>query len=114
MRKYTIVPMPTGPFQGLDPLSRLAFGLIWDRLRLSSYNTTGNRSQWIDEETGAVYCFYPQQDLAQDMGCSERTARRCMHDLERARIISTRRADYGRAYRITTWGRIEDYMRSDD
>ncbi|MDO5378491.1 MAG: hypothetical protein Q4G52_09175 [Clostridia bacterium] len=38
---YTIVPLPQGPFEGLDALARYAFGLIWDRYRVSSYNVTG-------------------------------------------------------------------------
>lgn len=113
MRKYTIVPLPVGPFAAQDPMARAVFGLIWDRLRLSAFNTTGNSGQWMDEDTGAVFCYYAQADLAQDMGCSVRTVRRCMRDLEVARIIETRRVEYGGAYRISVPARIEDYMRAD-
>lgn len=86
-QKYTIVPNPAGPFAGLDPLSRLVFGLIWDRHRLSRYNVIGGQERWIDAD-GQVFCLYSQDELAAQAGLSVRTVRRCLDDLRRAQIIT--------------------------
>lgn len=110
---YTIVPLPMGPFAGLDPLARMTFGMIWDRYRLSGYNVTGcaGDSPWYDNDRGEVYCLYAQAELAQQMGCSERTIRRCLEDLREARIIWSRKAAYKGACRYYVYQGIRDYLR---
>lgn len=111
--KYTIVPLPEGPFEYCDPLSRMAFGLIWDRYKVSDYNVTGEGadSAWYDEVYDDVFCVYNVGELARKIGCSERTARRCLDDLLRQDVIYWRRAEYGGANRYYFPQRIKDYMR---
>ncbi len=93
---YTIVPLPQGPFAALDPLARLCFGLIWDRYKISSYNVTGcaGGSPWYDYDEEEVFCVFGQDELAQQMGVSERTVRRCLADLKAAGLIWWRKAKY--------------------
>lgn len=111
-RLYTIVPLPTGPFEHIDALSRLCFGLIWDRYRVSSYNVTGTAgdSPWYDEDQEEVFCLYRQDELARDMGCSERTVRRCLETLREAGIIWWRKAVYKGANRYFVDPPIREYL----
>ena len=110
MQKYVVVPLAIGPFCDLDPLARIAMGLIWDRYKASRYNTlytgVGN---WV-LPGGQIYCVYPQTELAMDIGCGERTARRCIADLRDAGCIDCTRAAYGGAYCITVRQHIRDYL----
>ena len=112
MQKYTIIPNPIGIFEGLDPLSRLAFGLIWDRYRLSSYNVTGTAgdSQWYDYERDEVFCLFNQAELAQMMGCGIRTVKRCLDTLRDAGLIDWRKADYKGVCRYYVQQYTREYM----
>lgn len=92
-QKYTIVPNPSGPFERLDPLSRLVFGLIWDRHRLSRYNVVGGQERWIDRD-GNVFCLFSHAELATLAGLSERTVRRCLDDLKREQIVSWKKSGF--------------------
>lgn len=113
--KYTIVPLAEGPFEYCDALSRMAFGLIWDRYKVSDYNVTGAGadSAWYDEVYDDVFCVYNVGELAQKIGCSERTARRCLDDLQRQGVIFWRRAEYGGANRYFVTHRTKEYLRRD-
>ena len=114
MQRYVVVPLPFGPCAELDLYARVALGLIWDRYKASRYNTlyTG-RGSWV-LPGGQIYCIYPQQELAADIGCSERTARRCIADLREAGCIECVRAAYGGAYCITVTQLSKDYLSPQD
>ena len=116
MRKYCLVPLPDGPFAGLDLMSRAVFGLIWDRYRLSGYNVTGqgDASPWYDWDADAVYCVYDQRDLAAAIGCTDRTVRRCLDDLRRAGCLWWRRATYMGASRYYVPSPIYQYLTARD
>lgn len=90
MRKYTIVPLPEGPFEGLNLTARCCFGLIYDRWKLSANRT---ESFW-DEDRQAVYCLFRQEELARTLGVSERSIRRSLDELYAAGLISWKKADY--------------------
>ena len=100
-QKYTLVPLAQGPFIGIDPLARMAFGLIWDRYKVSSYNFIGAESEspWYDKTMDDVFCVYDQDELAREIGCSVRTVRRCLKDLNEAHLLYWRKATYKGACR---------------
>lgn len=94
----------------MDPLARLCFGLIWDRFKLSRHNTLNTGSgNWVTS-TGKIYCVYPQEELARDMGCSIRTVRRCMQDLVREKVIVCFRDGFGSAARIAVYLQVHKYL----
>ena len=114
MQKYTIIPNPTGVFEGIDALARLTFGLIWDRYRLSSYNVTGaaEDSKWYDYRRDEIFCLYSQADLPEQMGCGVRTVKRCLDDLKAAGLIDWRKADYKGVCRYYVSEYTREYMYS--
>lgn len=114
MQRFVKVPMAQGYFTGIDPLARLAFGLLWDRYRLSDTNVTNaglNESAWYDEAFDDIFFVYDVAKLAADMGCSERTARRCLDDLRRSGIITWKRTRFGGANKYFIPQYIKDSMR---
>ena len=84
---YTIVPRRVFPFEGLDAMTRYAFGMIYDRYRLSSREET--RERWTDEH--GTYCVFDRQDLADELGVSLPTLRRCMDAMVKAGVLVMRR-----------------------
>lgn len=112
-RLYTIVPLARGPFEGVDALARLCFGLIWDRYKLSVYNVQGSSedSPWYDYDVDDVFCQYSQDELAFEMGVSARTVRRCLADLQEARIIRWRKVQYRGVCRYYVNQRIREYLK---
>ena len=86
--------------------------MIWDRWRLSKdLHENGNdrymqkrRVRMCDvfpercqgDETmitmGFIYCVFTQSELAVEIGCSERTIRRCIDDLIRVGVVEAERA----------------------
>ena len=84
MRKYTMTPLPNGPFTGLDAISRLCYGIILDRVKLS---TMRRDSHFFDEGMNTFYALYRQRDLAYELGVSERTVRRCLQELGERELI---------------------------
>lgn len=100
--KYTIVPRAEGPFRHCDALTRMAFGLLWDRYQLSHRTVTyqGDSAEFYDELWDDVYCIYTADQLAADLDVCERTARRCLGQLRAAQIIDWRRASFAGANRI--------------
>ena len=112
-RLYTLVPLPEGPFRGLDPVSRMVFGAIWDRYKLSSYNVTGTPgdSPWYDHQTGAVFCVFSHAELAEAVGISERTVRRSLDALRDAGLLIWRKATYKGACRYYVTEYVRAYLR---
>ncbi len=84
---YTIVPRRVFPFEGLDALTRYAFGLIYDRYRLSRREET--RERWKDEH--GIYCVFDRQELADELGVSLPTLRRSMDAMVKAGVLVMRR-----------------------
>lgn len=93
--KYTIVPRCVPPFDRLDALTRYAFGLIYDRFRLS--NRAETRDRWRDDN--GVYCVYDRAELAREMGVTLPTVRRCMDALAAAGLVYMRRSGPHGAWR---------------
>ena len=92
---YTMIPRAVGPFHGLDMATRYAFGLIYDRWKLSDREE--NRESFSD--AFGVYCFYDRQDLAEEMGVTLPTVRKAIKTLIDKKIIRARRAGVGAAWR---------------
>ena len=90
-----MVPRAIGPFQGLDMATRYAFGLIYDRWKLS--DSDRNRDAFTDAH--GVYCVYDRQDIAEEMGVTLPTVRKAIKALIDHRIIKARRAGVGAAWR---------------
>lgn len=96
-----MVPRAEGPFERIDALARMAFGLIWDRWQLSVITSRkqGGFALVLPEDIReryngrpvATYCVYTQADLAREMGVTERTARRCVADLRVAGLVDVHR-----------------------
>lgn len=130
MALYTLIPANTGMFADVDPLARICFGLIFDRYCLSlksnearpgaySYAVEVDLGEELDRASarGVVvtlaraYCVYSQPDLARDIGCSERTARRCVDTLRKAQLITYDRDGQNGAARYTIPSRVYRYLR---
>ena len=111
MRKYTIVPLPTGVFEGITPLSRMCFGFIWDRYRVSCYNVSGGHDAWYDYDWDETFCVFSHRELSEQVGASERTIRRCLDELRRAQLIETKRCEYQGACRFFIPEDVRAYMR---
>jgi len=77
----------------LSPLSKLAYALILSLAGLSLKNG------WKDE-LGAAYVIYPEAKLASDLGCSERTVRSGLRELEEAGLLERRRQGRGKANKL--------------
>ena len=137
-RKYTIIPTAAGPFAGLDLASRAIFGLIWDRWQLSKktneeaghgytapvktswaelrYGIPTKRRAFSDEdynkeiEISLLYCVLRQSEIMAETGLCERTVRRCIRDLEAAKIMKIERAGIKGANRYFILHHVELYF----
>ena len=110
-RLYSLVPLPQGPFAGLDPVTRMVFGLIYDRLRLSSHNLAGGKQHWYDPVEDREYCVFKQSELAELVGVSERTVRRSLELLRADNLVWWRKATYKGANRYYIHDGIMEYLR---
>lgn len=108
---YTLVPRPEGIFKGFDPVTRMVFGAIWDRYRLSCYNQMGNENDWYDEVEERVYCVFSHAQLAEIVGVSERTIRRSLEALAADNIIWWRKATFKGACRYFVHPGTVEYLR---
>lgn len=106
LAKYTIVPRGAYPFHRVDALSRYAFGLIYDRFRLSNREETQHK--WTDKH--GVYCVFDRADLARELGVSLPTLRRCMDVLVEQGLIVMRRNGPHAAWRYYPTARAHLYM----
>ena len=109
---YSLVPLPQGPFAGLDPVARLVFGLIYDRHKISRYNVLGTAgdSPWIDS-AGEIFCIFTHDELAALTGCSERTIRRSLDALRDAHILRWEKARFRGCNHYYVEQRIIDYLK---
>lgn len=135
MAKWNLIPSAEGPFSGLDAMARYCFGLLYDRYKLSQKSVDEYRSEKFlgarvhrlcdlnprrfpdDTRTKImheVYCVYKQKDLAAEMGCTERTIRRCLDTLREAGVIETERAGFNGANRFFIPFSVQQYFNTDD
>lgn len=110
---YTLVPLPDGPFAGLDPTTRLIFGLLWDRYKLSGYTLMGSDGEcpYYDYDLDRLYCVWSHSDLARTAGVSERTVRRSLDTLRARDLITWRKARYSGACQYYIEPGVEYYLR---
>ena len=128
--KYVNVPTMHGPFASLDLYARAVFGLIWNRWQLSQTAHENGSERFMqkrrvricdafpdrfpDDQSlitiGFTYCVYTQTELAAEIGCSERTVRRCIDDLLRSGVIEAERAGVRGANRYFIPNTIQRYF----
>ena len=109
MAKWNLIPSAEGPFSDLDAMARYCFGLLYDRYKLSMRKHSEGDSRFSEVRTvrlcdafpyrpsmrndtseismSYAFCIYTQGDLAREMGCTDRTVRRCLEDLRRPGVI---------------------------
>lgn len=92
---YTVVPRGTYPFHNCDALSRYAFGLIFDRWKLSAKEE--NWGKFTDSH--GTYCVYERKELADELGVTQPTLRRCIDKLVAESLLQVDRAERFGAYR---------------
>lgn len=109
---YLMVPTTNiAKFKDLDPVTRMVFACIWDRYKLSvkSYREKAQFKMDCPPELmpyyggfkRIVYCVITQQEIAEALGITERTARSCVAKLKKAAVIDTHRDGYQAATRYT-------------
>lgn len=129
MTKYIKVPMPQFEFKNLDLTARCVFGLIYDRWLLSRKTSETserftqvrevrvcdvyprrfpNDKSWI--KLAFAYCVYSQSEIAENLGISERTVRRCIDDLVREKVVEVDRAGMRGANRYFIPSDIDRYL----
>ena len=110
---YSLVPLAQGPFAGFDPVTRMVFGFIYDRLKLSSYHAAGNPvAKWYDPIEDRMYCVFTHEELAALVGVSERTVRRSLDALKADNLVWWRKAQYRGANRYFIHDGIMDYLKA--
>lgn len=111
-RLYTLTPLPRGPFESVDCVSRLLFGAIYDRYKLSSYSQIGQGDScpFYDWTRDELYCVISQAELVDLTGMSERTVRRSLTALKAAGLIDWRKATYKGANRYYIPQGIREYL----
>ena len=96
--KYASIDVPRILFEdkgfaGVTIESKLIYGLMLERMSLSSKN------HWIDDE-GRIYILYPIEQLQQDIRLSARTLTDSLKNLEDNGLIETIRQGQGRPTKI--------------
>lgn len=92
---FTLIPRPLYEFKSLDLTSRYAFGLIYDRLKLSAKEE--NRSRFQDMH--GTYCVYSRTEMAAEMGITEPTLRKAVKALTDQGLIKADVYKLGGSYR---------------
>ena len=113
---YTLVPLAEGPFAGLDPVTRLVFGVIWDRYKVSWKNVSNSTadSRWCDYELdGQVFCLFSQAEIGRIVGVTDRTVRSCLEKLRAAGVIDYRKASFKGACRYYVTDDTRHYLQTD-
>ena len=80
-------------FQELSIDAKLLYGLLLDRVSLSS------NSGWFDEE-GRVYVIYTIKSIMRDLHCGNKKAGRLMAELEKFGLIERKSRGLGRPWTI--------------
>ena len=100
-QKYMLVPLATGLFKGYDLTTRAVIGALYDRLKLSSYHQIGDPAgmKWYDTQEQRVYCVFTHDELAAQIGVSEKTVRRSLKLLLDDSLVWWRKPAYKAANR---------------
>ena len=104
--KFVFVPRAQNVFARADIMSRNAFGLIYDRWKLS--NRPQNQAVFTDAY--GVYCVYDRQDLARELGVTLPTVRKAIKALIDQELITARRAGIGGAWRYYVTVKAQLYL----
>ena len=80
-------------FQELSIDAKLLYGLLLDRVSLSS------NSGWFDKE-GRVYVIYTIKSIMRDLHCGNKKAGRLMAELEKFGLIERKSRGLGRPWTI--------------
>lgn len=80
-------------FKDLPALAKTAYGLLYDRSRLSKKNG------WVDAD-GNVFLYYTIEELAEMLGCSKDTASKMMKKLEHHKLIVRQRQGQGKPWKV--------------
>lgn len=80
-------------FEELSTNAKLLYGLLLDRVSLSSNNG------WVDEQ-GHVYIIYTLGSIQRDMHCGDKKATRLLAELEKWNLIERVRQGQGKPYII--------------
>lgn len=83
------------PYRSLSPEGKLLYGAMLDRTNLSHKN----RDKFTNRER-EIYIFYPQAEIMDLLGCGHDKASKVLDELEKMRLIKTRRRGIGRPYEI--------------
>lgn len=94
---YSLMPRPEGLFRGVDLVSRAAFGLIYDRWKLSEKKHREDPESWIDED--GVYCVFDQGQLAELLGVTRPTINKALQRLEEFELLVICRPGLGKPSR---------------
>lgn len=92
---FTLIPRPLYEFKGLDVTARYAFGLIYDRLKMSAKKE--NRDRFTD--ILGIYCVFSREEMAEEIGVSIPTLRRAIKKLHDQGLITSRIAVSGGSWR---------------
>lgn len=100
-QKYMLIPLPQGLFEPYDLNTRAVIGALYDRVRLSNYNLIGDPAgcKWYDQQEGRVFCIFTHDELARQLGVSEKTVRRCLKTLYDDGLVWWRKATFRSANR---------------
>ena len=80
-------------FSGIQSWSKIIYGFLMDRMRLSAKN------RWIDER-GRMYVIYPAREMQKDMGIPKKKVLEYLKELEDAGLLEKKPGALGLPDRI--------------
>lgn len=83
------------PYRSLSPEGKLLYGAMLDRTNLSHKN----RDKFTNRER-EIYILFPQTEIMDLLGCGHDKASKVLGELEKMKLIKTRRRGIGRPYEI--------------
>lgn len=103
---FTLIPRPVDIFAGLDITTRYAFGLIYDRWKLS--RRKANAGRFTDEH--GTFCVFSREAMAAEMGVSLPTLRAAIRCLISRGLIDSRLPMAGGAWRYYVPQDVHEYL----
>lgn len=110
-QKYMLVPLANGIFAEYDLVTRAVIGALYDRMKISEYNLLGGDERYYDRIEQRVFCVYTHDELAAQIGVSEKTVRRSLERLKKDALIWWYKATYRGANRYFLSHGISDELR---
>ena len=105
---YSLTPTAYGPFLGADLVARAAWGLIYDRYKLSEKKNQADATLWSDED--GIYCVYDQAFLAKQLGVTRPTVNKALQRLEILNLLVTCKTGIGKPVRYRIPEHILNYL----